>query len=265
MIEVAKEAAFEAGKILRQILGNIRQIETKNNQESNLVTDADTAAETKIIEIIHSRYPDHQILSEEKGSFRSDSEFKWIIDPLDGTTNYTHAFPVFSVSIGIELRGEMIAGIVYDPMRNEMFHAEKGKGAYLNEKPIRVSQVSAIEKAMLVTGFPYNIKQNPHFCTERFVAFLHRAQAVRRLGSAAIDCAYIAAGRLDGYWEVSLHPWDKAAGQLLVTEAGGTVTNFEGGPHDLYAPPILASNGRIHDIMVEILELAKRYIIQQQA
>jgi len=262
MIAVAKEAAYEAGKILRQKLGKLRQIETKNNQETNLVTEADTESETKVIGIIRARFPEHQILSEEDGTFRSDSEYKWIIDPLDGTTNFTHAFPIFSISIGVEFRGEVIAGVVYDPMRDEMFYAEKGKGAYLNDSPIHVSDVQSIDKAMLVTGFPYNIRENPDFCTERFVAFLQHAQAVRRLGSAAIDCAYIAAGRLDGYWEVSLQPWDKAAGQLLITEVGGIVTNFEGGEHDLYAPPILGSNGFIHESMVRVLELAKQITIQ---
>ena len=257
MIRVAIEAAREAGKILRNVLGKVKQIEIKQNQQFNLVTEADKAAEAKIIDIIRSHYPRHEILGEESGAHSTGSNVRWIIDPLDGTTNFTHGLPIFSVSIGVERDGEVIAGVVYDPMSDELFHAEKGAGAFLNQRPIRVSATADIEHAMLVTGFPYNIRENPDGCHERFITFLMKAQAIRRLGSAALDCAYVAAGRLDGFWEVALQPWDKAAGLLLITEAGGKVTNFRGGAHDLYALPFLGSNGLIHEQMVHILDQAQ--------
>ncbi len=261
MIRIAMEAAREGGAVLRRFLGRVRHIETKQNEQSNLVTEADKASEEVIVSIIRRHYPKHAILAEEGGASGDSLQTRWIIDPLDGTTNFTHAFPMFSVSIGVEQAGEIVAGVVYDPIRDEMFHAERGGGAFLNGKPIHVSTVDTLDRAMLVTGFPYNVRENPNYCHERFIAFLMHAQAVRRLGSAALDCAYVAAGRLDGFWEVALQPWDKAAGALLVTEAGGMISNFEGGPHDLFDPPFLGSNGRIHARMVDVLARARSLTI----
>jgi myo-inositol-1(or 4)-monophosphatase len=257
LLDTAIHAAREAGAILLHHLGNLRHIEVKNDQQFNLVTEADKNAEIRIVETILAEFPDHAILGEEGGAHAGEAPYKWIIDPLDGTTNYTHAFPIFSVSIAVEHEGSIVAGVVYDPVRDEMFSAGRGKGSFLNGERIRVSTADRIEKAMLVTGFPYNIRENPNFCYERFIAFLKEAQAIRRLGSAALDCAYVAAGRLDGFWEVALQPWDKAAGELLIEEAGGRVSDFEGNKHDIYQLPFLASNGAVHDDMLRVLEEAK--------
>ncbi|MGB5073605.1 MAG: inositol monophosphatase family protein [Bacteroidota bacterium] len=263
-LNTAIHAAREAGTILLHHLGNLQEIEVKNEQQFNLVTEADRNAELRIVEILLAAFPDHGILGEEGGVRNPDASHKWIIDPLDGTTNYTHAFPIFSVSIGLEIEGELEVGVIYDPIRDEMFSTERGKGAYLNGKKIHVSDTSRIEKAMLVTGFPYNIRENPDYCYERFIGFLKEAQAIRRLGSAALDCAYVAAGRLDGFWEVSLQPWDKAAGHLLIEEAGGRVSDFSGAAHDIYQLPFLGSNGRIHEDMLRVLEEAKSLVISMK-
>lgn len=264
MLDTAIRAAREAGAILMHHLGDLRHIETKDNQPLNLVTEADKNAERCIVDVLLGTFPDHSILGEEGGAHEGAAPYKWIIDPLDGTTNYTHAFPIFSISIALEHDGQLEVGVVYDPVRDEMFSAQRGKGAFLNGKPIHVSEASNIETAMLVTGFPYNIRENPDYCYERFIGFLMEAQAIRRLGSAALDCAYVAAGRLDGFWEVSLQPWDKAAGQLLIEEAGGTVTNFSGERHDIYALPLLASNGHIHTEMIRVLSEATSIIIRKE-
>lgn len=261
-LDTAIEAARDAGAILRRFLGRIRTIEIKNNEPTNLVTEADKASEHRIIEVIRQRFPRHSILCEESGLHDQGSSHRWIIDPLDGTTNYTHALPLFSISIALEIDGVVDTGVVYDPTRDELFHATRGGGAFLNGRPIRVSSVTALQQAMLVTGFPYNVTENPDFCHERFLLFLQRAQAVRRLGSAALDAAYVAAGRLDGFWEVALQPWDKAAGVLLIEEAGGRVSAFDGSPHSLFSPPFLASNGGIHDDMVHILREAESVTIR---
>ncbi len=252
-IEVAVAAAREAGSLLKDFVGKLRRVETKQGQSNNLVTEADRASEEAIVSIILRHFPDHAILGEEGGARNGRSECRWIIDPLDGTTNFTHGLPIYSVSIGVERLGEIVAGVVYDPSRDELFSAERGAGAFLNGAPLQVTDADDLDRSLLVTGFPYNLRENPDRCQERFLAFLNRAQAVRRLGSAALDCAYVAAGRFDGFWEVNLHPWDKAAGALLIEEAGGVVTDFEGRPHDLYKPPFLGSNGRIHEQMIEVL------------
>jgi myo-inositol-1(or 4)-monophosphatase len=264
LLSTAQRAAREAGHILLSHLGRLRGIETKNGQQLNLVTVADREAEQRVIDIIREEWSDHAILGEEGGAHAGTAPYTWIIDPLDGTTNFTHAFPLFSVSIAVEHHGDIIAGVVYDPVRDEMFHAVRGGGAWLNDLRLRVSDTEDIGRAMLVTGFPYNVRENPDYCRERFIAFLQYAQAVRRLGSAALDCAWVAAGRLDGFWEVALQPWDKAAGVLLIEEAGGRVSDFNGGPHSVYDAPFLASNARIHDTMVRILEEAKSITITMQ-
>jgi len=255
MLKTAIEAAREAGKFLRQNLGKVRDIQLKGGQEKNLVTEIDKRSEEIIIQIIKKHYPAHDILAEESGGHGGQaSDYRWIIDPLDGTTNFTHAFPVFCVSIGLERKGEIIAGVIYDPNFDETFTAEKGKGAFLNSRRIRVSGVDALGGSLLVTGFPYNIADNPNNAVEHFINFLMKSQAVRRMGSAAIDMAYLAAGRYDGFWEVDLNPWDMAAGALLVEEAGGKITDFKGDKFSIYKKEILASNGMVHDQMLKVIE-----------
>ncbi len=254
MLNIAIEAALEAGKFLKAHVGKIKTIERKIGQETNLVTEIDKQSEALIIKKIHEHFPSHAILGEESGAHAITSEYKWIIDPLDGTTNFTHGLPIYCVTIGIEHNGEIIAGVIYDPNADELFTAEKGKGAFLNGKKISVSSNDTLINSLLVTGFPYNIKENPENVVEHFVNFLPVAQAVRRLGSAALDLAYVACGRFDGYWEVFLHPWDKAAGILLVKEAGGMVTNFSNdGNNIIYNPNTLATNGLIHSQMLDVI------------
>lgn len=254
LLATAAEAATEAGSFLQYNIGKVKNIERKQGEETNLVTEIDKQSEIMIIRRIKQQYPDHDILGEEGGAQSSSSDYRWIIDPLDGTTNYTHGLPFFCVTIGVEYKGEIIAGATYDPMAGEMFTAEKGKGAFLNGQRIAVSTAATLIESLLVTGFPYNVKENPDNVVEHFVNFLPRAQGIRRLGSAALDLAYVACGRLDGYWEVFLNPWDKSAGILIVREAGGKVTTFDGGQSDvIYQPNTLASNGIIHDDMLSVL------------
>ncbi len=256
MLQIAVEAAMEAGSFLQEHVGKIKNIEKKIGQETNLVTEIDKQSEAMIVKKIREHFPTHAILGEEGGALDSSSEYKWIIDPLDGTTNYTHGLPIYCVTIGIEYRGEIVAGAIYNPNDKELFTAEKGKGAFLNGKKISVSASDRLIDALVVTGFPYNVKENPENVIQHFVNFLPVTQAVRRLGSAAIDLAYVACGRFDGYWEVFLHPWDKAAGILLVTEAGGKVSNFADDPSDtIYQPNTLATNGAIHAQMLDILKM----------
>ena len=256
MLNVAIEAARAAGKYLKQNVGKIKDIQLKSGQEKNLVTEIDKQSEAMIIEMISKHFPAHNILAEEGGGKDkvSGSDVRWVIDPLDGTTNYTHGFPVFCVSIGIEVKEQLVAGVIYDPNFDELFTAEKGKGAFLNGKRITVSKRTSLKESLLVTGFPYNIADNPNNAVEHFVHFLMDAQAVRRMGSAAIDLAYVAAGRYEGFWEVALNPWDMAAGALLVEEAGGKVTTFSDTPFSIYQKEIVASNGIVHGEMMNVLK-----------
>jgi myo-inositol-1(or 4)-monophosphatase len=256
MLTVAIEAAREAGRFLKYSVGKVRNIEVKQGEVRNLVSEIDKGSEERIISIIRRHYPTHAILAEEGGGSASSSEYKWIIDPLDGTTNFLHGVPIFSVTIAIERKGEIVGGVTYDPNADELYTAERGSGAYLNGKRLRVSESSELVNSLLVTGFPYDLAARPGRTVEHFIRFLMEARGVRRLGSAALDLAFVAAWRFDGFWEVYLNPWDMAAGSLLVTEAGGNVSGYEGGPLDLYAKRIVASNGRIHDRMVELLQTA---------
>jgi len=253
VLNFATQIAREAGNVLVQRLG-VAKVTTKG--DINLVTEADIAAENLIIERIRSHYPQHGILAEESGEAvlvgGKRGEWKWIIDPLDGTTNYAHGYPCFCVSIALEHNGELTLGVVYDPMRDEMFAAERGHGATLNDRKIRVSSVDHLSGAMLCTGFPYNVRERPDFARE-FAKFTMEAQAVRRDGSAALDLAYVACGRFDGFWEDGLSPWDIAAGALLIFEARGKVTTFKDDPLDIYNEQVLASNGLIHDDMMRVL------------
>ncbi|HET6853279.1 MAG TPA: inositol monophosphatase family protein [Pyrinomonadaceae bacterium] len=253
MLNFATQIARDAGNVLVQRLGTAK-VTTKG--DINLVTEADIAAEELIIDRIRSHYPQHGILAEESGEAvlvgGKRSEWKWIIDPLDGTTNYAHGYPCFCVSIALEQNGELVVGVVYDPMRDEMFAAERGQGATLNDRKIRVSSVDQLSDSMLCTGFPYNVRERPDFARE-FAKFTMEAQAVRRDGSAALDLAYVACGRFDGFWEDGLSPWDIAAGAVLISEARGTITNFHDQPLDIYNEQVLATNGLIHDAMMTVL------------
>jgi len=238
------------------LIDRLGRAQVSNKGDIDLVTEADLAAEKLIIERIKSHYPRHAILAEESGASQEidggNSDWKWIIDPLDGTTNYAHGYPCFCVSIGVEHAGVIEIGVVYDPTRDEMFAAERGQGATLNERPIRVSNVDDLNAAMLCTGFPYNVRERPNFARD-FINFTMNAQAVRRDGSAALDLAYLACGRFDGFWEDGLNAWDVAAGVLLIEEAGGRITNFHGAPLDIYTAKVLATNGHVHDAMMRLL------------
>lgn len=253
MLDIAAQCAEEAGRILLRNLEKPRHIEQKGSLDTNLVTETDKEVEEYIIGVLRNQFPDHDILAEESGSRGSGSEYRWIIDPLDGTTNYAHGLPLFCTSIGLERRGELVLGVIYDPMRKELYSAQKGKGAFLNGRQLKVSETRSLRESLLVTGFPYDVRSNPDHVVEHFNEFLMEARAVRRLGSAAIDFCYVAAGRFDGFWEVSLNPWDMAAGILIVLEAGGTFTDFRGNPATIYDRTMLVSNGKIHGQMVDVL------------
>lgn len=254
MIQLAIEAALETGKFLKESVGKILEVESKFGQETNLVTQIDKKAEEIIINKIKAKYPDHDFLAEESGSHNKQSEVRWIIDPLDGTLNFTHGVPLFSVSIAVEVKGVVVAGVVYEPNLDELFTAEKGKGAFLNGKPIHVSRVDTLIESMMVTGFPYTIQDNPDNAVQHFVNMLMKAQGIRRLGSAAVDLCYVACGRFDGFWEVCLSPWDMAAGVLLIQEAGGRFTDLSGKPSSIYNKQVLMTNGLIHEKTIEVLK-----------
>ena len=253
MMTVAINAAEKAGKIQKESLGRSFEIGFKG--EINLVTDVDRISEDIIIEIIRDVYPDHQILAEEGKGQKNPSSYKWIIDPLDGTTNYAHGYPCFCVSIALEEDGDIVLGVVYNPVLDELFTAEKGKGAYLNGGEIRVSSTEELTNSMLATGFPYDIRESENNNLVHFTNFIMRARAIRRAGSAALDLCYVAIGRFDGFWELKLSPWDVAAGSLIVREAGGIVTDFRGHGFNIYSKEILAGNGRVHSEMVKVLKM----------
>jgi myo-inositol-1(or 4)-monophosphatase len=239
------QAAEAAGAIIKE---NIDKKFTISNKEgiNNLVTEVDHKSEEAIIDIIRRNHPDHQILSEESGAHIQDSTYKWIIDPIDGTVNFANGIPLCCVSIGLEHEGQMVMGAVYNPFMNEFFFAQRGYGATLNEKKIHVSDCSEVDRACLVTGFPYTYLDAPNGPLEIFSKLIRKGIPVRRLGSAAIDLCWVAAGRFDGFYEHKLSAWDSAAGFLIVEEAGGTVTDFEGNYYSPYQPHILATNGKIH-------------------
>jgi myo-inositol-1(or 4)-monophosphatase len=254
MIKDILEISGIAGEIIREGFGKNFQIEYKTN-EKNLVTEIDKKSEKAIMDFISKKYPSHAILAEESGEHKQDSEYLWVIDPLDGTTNFAHGLPIFSVSIGVMKKNEIVAGVVYDVMQNIYYSAEKGSGAFANAKKINVSNNDKLGLVVLVTGFPYNITDNPDNAFERFASLTKKSRGMRRLGSAAIDFAYVARGVFDGFWEVSLHPWDMCAGKLLVEEAGGLVTDFYGNEISIFTPQILASNKKIHQQMIDGLKV----------
>lgn len=246
--KVALRAARAAGRVHLSRLSRINV--SRKSSAIDLVTEADHEAEQAVIEVLTRAFPSHAVLAEEGGANQQVSEHRWIIDPLDGTTNFAHGFPQFCVSIGYERRGRMRFGVVYDALKRECFTAERGKGARLNGRPIRVSRIAELETALLASGFPYDRRQRRHFYLCFWEAFMMRVQGVRRTGAAALDLAYVACGRLDGFWEFGLKVWDVAAGSLLVEEAGGRVSNMDGSPLDLDGARMVSSNGRIHDQML---------------
>jgi myo-inositol-1(or 4)-monophosphatase len=256
----ASEIAREAGALLRDFYR--KGVATEYKGDVDLVTEADRQSEKLIVERLRAAFPDHGVYGEEGTRSHIDSEYRWYIDPLDGTTNFAHGFPVFCVSMGLEHRpasvsadadGELIAGVIYDPLRDELFTAEKGKGAYLNGALVHASKTPDLAEALIATGFPSSKRHtspNIHFYQE----FTLRSHGVRRAGSAALDLAYTACGRIDGYWEFNLNPWDTAAGALMVTEAGGTMTGFDGSPFKLDSRELLATNGLLQDEMTTLFE-----------
>jgi myo-inositol-1(or 4)-monophosphatase len=250
-IKIARQAAKEAGTILNLMFGQVNQIKKKS--KIDLVTEADLQSEKTILRIISRNFPHDSILTEEGGGHNHLPERVWIVDPLDGTTNFAHTFPVFAISIALEFRRELVLGVVYNPYTDEHFEAVKGKGAFFNQKPIKVSQTKKLQDALLATGFPYDVHENPQRVMELFQRMIVLAQGVRRPGSAAIDLCYVAAGQFDGFWEERLKPWDAAAGALIVDEAGGKLTTYEGDPYTPYLNSIVAANPFIHKAMVEAL------------
>lgn len=253
-LEVAIAAAKEAGRTQRLHFRRFQRVEYKG--KINPVSEVDKLCEKAISEIILDSFPEHDLLTEESFFKGKGSPWKWIVDPLDGTTNYIHGFPFYCVSVGLEVDGRMDLGVVYDPLLDELFHAERGKGAYLNGNPICVSRTEDLERSLLGTGFPYDVREHIDFYLRYFRQFMIKSFAIRRPGSAALDLCYVAAGRLDGFWELKLHSWDVAAGSLMIAEAGGKVTDFQGRPFSIYDGELLASNGQIHEQMLKIMNEA---------
>ncbi|MEO0827499.1 MAG: inositol monophosphatase family protein [Cyanobacteria bacterium J06639_16] len=256
-LEIATEAALAAGAILQQYWGKLSQIEEKG-RPGDLVTEADKAAEAEILAVLRRHLPDHPILAEESGQIGTQaSPYLWAIDPLDGTTNYAHQYPFSAASIGLLLNQVPVVGAIYDPFHRELFRAAKGLGATCNRRPIQVSKTPTLAQSLLVTGFAYDRRERLDNNYAEFCHFTHLTQGVRRGGAASIDLAYIACGRLDGYWERGLSPWDLTAGAVLVEEAGGQVTAYDQSPFDIYSGRILASNGHLHQAISEELRQVK--------
>lgn len=252
MLDFAIELAHRAGALLRAGQDRPYRVELKSPFE--VVTDIDRASETLIVSTIAQQFPDHTVLAEEGGGFTRDSEYLWLVDPLDGTNNYAHGFPMFAVSLAL-LKGEMLwLGVVYDPIRNELFAAEQGKGAYCNGRRIHVSQTATMAAALVSTGFPYTYATHPDNNARQFVHVHAHVQGVRRSGSAALDLAYVGSGRLDAHWELGLKPWDSGAGALLVVEAGGCISDWRGGSWSPWSDRLVATNAIIHKELISALD-----------
>ena len=250
---VAIGAAQAAGRLLRSELHGSRRIAYKGTP-TNLVTEMDARAEELIVGRLGDAFPEDGVLAEERGAAAGRSGRRWIIDPLDGTTNYAHGVPIFAVSVALEAAGRVDLGVVFDPNLDELYVAERGCGTTLNDRRLAVSSTATLDASLLATGFPYDIRETADNNLREYAAFSVRARAVRRMGSAVLYLAWLAAGRLDGYWELRLGPWDVAAGSLMITEAGGQVTDLAGGALDLDAPAVVASNGRIHAALLAVLK-----------
>lgn len=254
--EFAEDVARGAGEILRQNYGRKQTVHFKG--EINLVTEVDRRSEAYIMERIARAFPGHGILSEESSEVPSSTSYRWIADPLDGTTNYAHGYPCFCVSIAVERGEELLAGAVFDPLLGEMYAAAAGEGARLNGAPISVSSTELLRRSLLSTGFAYDVNTAEDDNMDLFREFVLTGQAIRRDGSAALDLCYVACGRFDGFWELSLKPWDTAAGVLILRESGGLATRLDGSSYDIRRPEILASNGRIHEQMISVIRRVKR-------
>lgn len=250
--QVAIDAARAAGHLLLAEVEGARRIAYKGTP-TNLVTEMDARAEELIVGRLAAAFPEDSILAEERGAHAGRSGRRWIIDPLDGTTNYAHGIPVFGVSIALETEGRLALGVAFDPNREELFVAQPGGGATVNGRALQVSTTATLRESLLSTGFPYDVAQTSDNNLREYATFAVRCRGVRRMGSAVLDLAWLAAGRFDGFWELTLGPWDVAAGSLLLQEAGGRITNLAGGPLDLDAPTVVASNGRIHDALLAVL------------
>ncbi|AFW94091.1 MULTISPECIES: inositol monophosphatase family protein [Nostocales] len=253
-LDIATEAALAAGVVLQDYLGKLEDAITEKGRPGDLVTAADKASEQVILEVLRRHFPQHSILAEESGKLgNQDNEFLWAIDPLDGTTNYAHQYPCFAVSIGLMIQGVPKVGVIYDPFRDELFRAAAGLGATRNRRPIQVSQTAELGKSLLVSGFAYDRRETPDNNYAEFCHLTHLTQGVRRDGAAALDLAYVACGRVDGYWERGIAPWDVVAGIILVQEAGGNVTAYDGTPIKIESGRILATNGYLHDSLSQEL------------
>lgn len=257
-LRIALESAKLAGEIIRKRIGNLSDDEIAKKSVSDYVTEVDIQSEKTIIEHIKKHFPAHQIMAEESSNDYKRAEYLWIIDPLDGTTNFIHGFPVFAISLALLYRGELILGVVYDPSRQDLFYAEKGSGAFLNGQTIKVSSITEPALSLIATGFPFRNKQYIDSYIKIFHSLLYSVSDLRRAGAAAIDLAYVACGRVDGFFEFALSPWDVAAGSLLIKEAGGVVSDFEGGDEYLKTGHIIAGNQVIHSFLVKkIKEVVK--------
>jgi len=250
-VAAASEAVLRAGAIQKGKYG--QAIEIRHKGEIDLVTEVDRACEDAILDSLRSRFPDHDIVAEESAQTRRGSRFVWYVDPLDGTTNYAHGYPMFCASVALVVDDGVVAGAVYDPLKEELFTAERGGGAHLNGRRLQVSSASELLQSMLVTGFPYDLHQRLEARLRLFNRFMGHARAVRRDGAAALDLSYVACGRADGFWEEVLQPWDILAGLLLIEEAGGRTSRFDGSPVGLLADEVLANNGHLHEAMLEVL------------
>lgn len=251
ILQKVKDIVIHTGDHIQRISNQKKNIAYKG--AVNLVTQFDNMAQELIVKFLLKNFPDYGILSEENVRHNIDKPIKWLLDPLDGTTNFAHNLPIWAISLGLEMDGLIALGIVYDPTRKELFTAIRGKGAFLNARKIQVSKTKNLEKSLLVTGFPYDIRESKQNNLNYFARFCMRAQAVRRLGSAALDLCYTACGRFDGYWELKLSPWDQAAGSLILQEAGGKITDFRGQPFSIYGKEVLCTNGLIHKQMMKVL------------
>ncbi|MBD2344500.1 inositol monophosphatase family protein [Anabaena subtropica] len=253
-LDIATEAALAAGAVLQGYLGKVEDAITEKGRPGDLVTAADKASEAVVLEVLRRHFPQHSILAEESGKLgNQDNEYLWAIDPLDGTTNYAHQYPAFCVSIGLLINGVPQVGVIYDPWHDELFRAAAGLGATRNRRPIQVSKTSELSKSLLVTGFAYDRRETSDNNYAEFCHLTHLTQGVRRSGSAALDLAHVACGRVDGYWERGIAPWDIIAGVILLQEAGGKVTAYDGSPLKIESGRILATNGYLHDNLSQAL------------